>query len=64
MSVNVPVTVWRKTDGLDENVFGGPYDIADPQGDHLVDTVGNQIVDTGIEMNVTPTTIWSENDSL
>ena len=58
-----PASVWRKTSGLNENTYDGPNDIADPQGNLLVDTVGNNVVDTGIDMNIIPDTVWTEDDS-
>lgn len=59
-----PASVWRKTSGLDESVADGPNNIDDPQNNLLVDPQGNYVVDTGIEMNVTPQTEWMQDDSI
>lgn len=64
MSVNVPPTVWRKTNGLDENQYTGLTFIVDPQANFLVDPNGDFVIDTGIQMNVTPATVWVENDGI
>lgn len=64
MSVNIPVTVWRKTSGNNDSVFDGPNFIVDTLGDFLVDPSGNFLVDTGIVMPIIPTTTWREDDSL
>lgn len=64
MSVDTPVSIWRKTSGNDERSYDGPNDIDDPLANLLVDTVGNNIVDTGITMTVTPQTEWAEDNSV
>lgn len=59
-----PISVWQKTSGNTESVFDGPSDIDDTLGNLLVDTVSNNIVDTGIDMNITPESVWTENDGV
>ena len=64
MATNVPVTIWRDTNGLTEYSSEGANDIADPLGNHLVDVLNNQIVDTGVTATPLPATVWTENDAL
>lgn len=64
MSVDVPVTVWRDTNGLTEYSTEAANDIVDTLDNNLVDTVGNQIVDTGVVATLIPATAWEEDDSL
>lgn len=64
MATDVPVTVWRNTNGLTEFSSEGANDIVDTLANNLVDTLGNQIVDTGVVENLIPSTIWEEDDSL
>lgn len=60
----VPASTWRTTTGLNESTSDGPFDISDPQGDLLVDTLGNQVVDTGVTMDIIPASDWEEDDSI
>jgi len=64
MPTNLPVTVWRNTNGLTEFSSGGVNDIVDTLSNNLVDTLGNQIVDTGVVATLIPDTAWEEDDSL
>lgn len=64
MPVNVPVTVYRSTNGLTEFTNEGANDIVDTLGNNLVDTLGNQIVDTGVVATLIPATAWEENDGI
>lgn len=63
MSVDVPSTVWRATDGLSEYSSEGINDIVDPSGNFLVDPSGNQIIDTGVVNTRIPATVWTEDDN-
>lgn len=60
MSVGLPATVYRSTDGLSEWNSEAANNIVDTLGNNLVDTVGNQIVDTGVVKHRIPSTIWGE----
>lgn len=64
MSVGLPATVYRSTDGLSEWSSEAANDIVDTLGNNLVDTAGNQIVDTGIIQTLIPATVWAEDDSV
>jgi len=64
MSVNVPVTVYRNTNGLTEFTNEGINDIVDSSANNLVDTDGNDIVDTGVVATLIPPTTYEENDGL
>lgn len=64
MSVDVPATVWRDTNGLSEYSNTGVDYIVDTTNFYLVDTVGFYIVDTGVAANLIPATIWEEDDSI
>lgn len=64
MAVDVPVTVWRNTNGLSEFSDDGPNDIVDTLSNNLVDTLGNQVVDTGVVDTLIPATVWEEDDSI
>ncbi len=64
MSVNVPATIWHDQSGLVEYGSDGPNDIVDTADEHLVDTAGIQIVDTGVTATLIPATVWQEDDSL
>jgi hypothetical protein len=64
MSVDVPVTVWRATNGLTEFNSGDTYNIDDPSSVFLVDPSGVFIVDTGVTATLIPSTAWAEDDSL
>lgn len=63
VSPNGPATIWRKTNGLNDNKQTGLIFIIDPQGDFLVDPQGDNVIDTGVEMNVIPASIWEKDDS-
>lgn len=63
MSTDVPVTVWRDTNGLSEYSNEGANNIVDTLGNYLVDPSGNFIVDTGVVQTLIPSTIWEEDDS-
>lgn len=64
MATNVPVSVWRDTDGLSEYSSTGVYDIDDPSGVFLVDPSGVNIVDTGVLATMIPASVWKEDDSI
>lgn len=64
MAVDVPDTVWRKTNGLNDSESTGETFIVDTTGDYLVDPDGDYVVDTGIEMAQIPATEWEEDDSI
>lgn len=59
-----PITIWRNNNGFGEYSGTGVLDIMDTTGAFLVDTVANNIVDTGIAFTDKPKTIWSENDGI
>jgi len=59
-----PASVWRETGGNFEFYNTGVFNIADPLGNKLVDMLGNYVVDTGIDMRITPLTTWREDDSI
>lgn len=63
MSTDIPVTIWRNTDGFGEFSNTGVVDIVDTTGTDLVDTTGIQIVDTGVTFTDIPASIWTEDDS-
>lgn len=63
MSVNIPVTEWRPTDGNSEYDNIGVNFIVDPSVTYLVDPSGIYIVDTGVTATLIPATIWEEDDS-
>lgn len=64
MATNVPVSVWRDTDGLSEYTNEGAYYIDDTAGFYLTDPSGFYIVDTGVIATLIPDTVWEEDDSL
>lgn len=64
MAVDVPVTVWRDTDGLSEYSNTGVNYIVDTADFYLVDPSGYYIVDTGVSRTLIPDTIWEEDDSI
>lgn len=63
MSVDVPATVWRDTNGLSEYSNTGVDYIVDPSATYLVDPSGTYIVDTGVTATLIPATVWSQDDS-
>lgn len=63
MATDVPVTIWRDTDGLSEYSNEGANDIVDTLDNNLVDINGNNIVDTGVVRTRIPSTEWVEDDS-
>lgn len=64
MSVNVPVSIWRTTDGNTDNVYTGITFVVDENADNLVDPSGIYIIDTGILMPSVPVSVWEENDGV
>lgn len=64
MADNVPVSIWRTTSGLNDNVYTGLNFIVDPSGNFLVDPSANYIIDTGVAMPGTPVSVWEEDDSV
>jgi hypothetical protein len=64
MSVDVPQTEWRDTNGLTEYSTGGVNNIVDTVGNFLVDPSSNFIVDTGVTATPIPATVWTEDDSV
>lgn len=64
MSVNIPATIYRNTNGLTEYSTEEANDLVDTLGINLVDTLGIQIVDTGVIATLIPSTTWEENDDL
>lgn len=64
MSTDVPVSIWRDTDGLTDYSSGDVSYIVDTLGINLVDTAGIGIVDTGVVATLIPSTIWEEDDSV
>lgn len=60
----IPVSIWRTTDGLSDTVYTGLNFIVDTMGNFLVDPEGNFIIDTGLEMPGTPASIWEEDNSI
>jgi len=64
MSVDLPVTDWRPSDGNSDFDATGANNIVDTDGNQLVDTVANDIVDTGVTQTYLPATVWSEDDSV
>lgn len=63
MSTNVPATIWQGGDGT-EYANTGVNNIADTAGELFVDTVGIEVVDTGVTVTPVPASIWSEDDSI
>lgn len=63
MAVDVPVSIWRKTNGQNDNVYTGITYVVDTDDFYLVDPDDNYIIDTGIEMPKTPISVWIEDDS-
>lgn len=61
---DIPVSIWRPTDGNSEFSSEGISDIVDASGDSLVDPSGDQIVDTGVVETNIQATDWEENDSV
>ncbi len=49
-------TAWIKL----SSTSGTVYSIADPSANLLNDPSGNSVVDTGVGINVTPATAWTE----
>lgn len=64
MSVDVPVTTWQSTSGLNDFSNGAINNIVDPSGTFLVDPSGTFIVDTGVIDNLIPATEWEEDNSV
>lgn len=64
MATDVPVTVWRDTQGLSEFSNSGAYYIVDTTSFYLVDPSGFYITDTGVIQTLIPSTTWEENDSI
>lgn len=64
MATDVPVSIWRDTDGLGDYANEGANDIVDINSNSLVDTDGNQIVDTGVVRTRIPDTEWLPDDSI
>jgi hypothetical protein len=64
MPTNVPVTIYRDTDGLAEYSNVGASYIVDPSDTFLVDPSDTYIVDTGVVQSRIPATVWEEDDSL
>lgn len=64
MSVDVPQTAWRSTNGLVDYGSESPNNIVDASGNYLVDPSGNFIVDTGVIANLIPATVWEQDDSI
>lgn len=64
MSVDLPQTVWRDTNGLYEYSDSDPNNIVDTLGNFLVDPSSNFIVDTGVTATLIPATVWKEDDSI
>lgn len=64
MSVNVPVTQWTSNNGTNELVVTGTALVIDELANFLVDELGNDVVDTGIDFKTEPATIWTENDGI
>ena len=59
-----PASQWRTTLGNTDSDTTGVYFIVDTVGDFLVDPQGNFVIDTGLIMDNTPDSIWSEDDSI
>lgn len=59
---DIPVTVWKPSDGNGEYIDDSVNDIVDPSGNFLVDPSGNNIVDTGQTFVQTPSTVWISSD--
>lgn len=64
MATNVPVTIWRSTDGLSEYNNEGAEDIVDILDVNLVDIEDTDVIDTGVIRILIPSTIWEEDDSI
>lgn len=64
MSNDVPVTIWRPTDGNSEFSIGTTSAIVDTAAVALVDTTGIAVVDTGVDQTIIPATTWSEDDGV
>lgn len=64
MAVDVPVSIWRNTNGLGEYTNTGAEDLVDTAGVDLVDTAGVQIVDTGVTFTQIPASVWIGDDSV
>ena len=58
-----PATIWRETSGNYEYTNTGVRKIIDTVNSFLVDTLGNNIIDTGVEMRIYPATVWREDDN-
>jgi len=64
MSVGVPVTIYRDQSGLTEYTSEGANYIVDTTDTFLVDTNGDNIVDTGVLATLIPQTVWTEDNSI
>ncbi len=63
MSTNVPISIWRDTNGLVEYSNEGANYVTDTADFYLVDPDGFYITDTGVVATLIPDTRWSEDDS-
>lgn len=63
MPVNVPVTIWRPTNGNGEAVSVGVSGLVDLTASTLVDLTGSPLVSTGTDFTLVPQTIWTQDDS-
>lgn len=64
MPDNTPVSIWRTSDGLNDNVYTGLTFIVDETGSYLVDTNSDNVIDTGIEMPDVPVSVWKTNNGV
>lgn len=64
MATDVPVSIWRTTDGLTDNEYTGINFIVDSLGDYLVDPDDDFIIDTGVAMPIIPASVWVEDDAV
>lgn len=64
MSVDLPASDWRPSDGNSEFDTSGVNNIVDTADNQLVDTAGNDIVDTGVTQTTLPATVWIESDDV
>lgn len=61
---NLPSNEWRPTDGNSEFSNIGSSNIVDTLGNFLIDPDDDFVIDTGVETDLIPSSIWEENDSI
>lgn len=61
--VNAPLSIWQPTSGNGEAVTVGVANLVDNTLATLVDTTGALLVSTGSDFNLTPLSVWTQDDS-